>query len=417
MPSDRRPVLPARGGGLEAYVAHLAEALIARHGWRIVVVTSGSFLGRVRCVDEGELRIYRLPYEVRLSNTRFGFTWRRHLKRIIRRERPGLINAHSPVPGLADLVAGLARDTPFVLTYHAGSMLKGRFATDVLITLYERVLLRRLVSRAAWVICSSDFVRDTHLTRYRAKCSTVTPGVDCDVFTPGPVEDRVSVSFVGSIDSAGRHKGLDVLLAAVKTLSQRFPSIRLEVVGSGNDEPRYRQLCRSLEIAGNVRFRGRLSGQDLVDAYRRSAVLALPTRNDSFPTVLLEAMACGIPVVSTTVGDIPRLVEEGRNGFLAAPDDDAGLAERLGRILNDAEAGRRLGEAGRGKVEGSLQWKRQAARTNAIFEAVLAGRPGEGKHRLAVVAPYFHPRSAGWSDTRTTLPAPSVSGRTTRSWS
>jgi glycosyltransferase involved in cell wall biosynthesis len=389
------PYFPPDGGGLESYVAHLAEALIAGHGWRIVVVTSGSFLGRVRCVDEGDLRVYRLPYEVRLSNTRFGFTWRRHLKRIIRRERPALINAHSPVPGLADLVAGLAGRTPFVLTYHAGSMLKGRLAADVLIRLYERVLLRRVATRADWVICSSDFVRDRHLTRFRARSSTVAPGVDCDVFAPGPAEERAGVVFVGSLDSASEHKGLDVLLAAIGTLKERFPAVRLEVVGSGDDEPRYRRLCRSLAITEHVRFRGRLSGQDLVDAYRRSAVLALPTRNDSFPTVLVEAMACGVPVVSTTVGEIPRLVEEGRNGFLVAPDDAAGLAERLGRVLSDAELGRRLGGAGRGKVERSLQWKRQAARTNAIFEALLAGRPGEGRHRLAVVAPYFHPKIGG----------------------
>src|SRR5206468_280465 len=153
--------------------------------------------------------------------------------------------------------------------------------------------------------------------------------------------------------------------------------------------------CRSLGLDGIVRFLGRLSGDDLVTAYRNAAVLALPSSNDSFPVVLLEAMACGLPVVSTKVGGIPGLVDDGRTGYLVAPGEWDALAERLGRIVDDPALAHRLGRTARDMAEGTLTCERQVDRTHRIFTAVIAGRPGEGSHRLAIVAPYFYPKFGG----------------------
>jgi glycosyltransferase involved in cell wall biosynthesis len=388
------PYFPPEGGGLEFYASNLCHLLSARHGWRIVVVTSGEFRGHVRQQDEDGIRVYRLPYQIRASHTRFGLTWRRELRRIIQHEHPDLINAHAPVPGLADVVAGLKGPVPLVLTYHSGSMRKGRWQTDSFISLYELVLRRRLLERAEWIIASSHFVRDCHLTRLRPKCSVVTPGVDATLFTPAPSVALNRVLFVGGLNRSEAHKGLDRLLRAVADLHHQFPSLELDVVGSGDHVPHYRALCGSLGLGGHVQFLGRLAGPELALAYRRATVLALPTTNDSFPLVLLEAMASGLPVVSTTVGGIPELVEDGTHGFLVDPGDDVALTERLSRVLGDPQLAARLGGAGRARAK-SLSWEGQATRTDTILRSVLKGNPGEGTHRLAVVAPHFHPRIGG----------------------
>jgi glycosyltransferase involved in cell wall biosynthesis len=358
------------------------------------VVTSGEFRGEVRQQDEDGVCVYRLPYQIQASHTRFGLTWRRELRRIIQRERPDLINAHAPVPGLADVVAGVKGPIPLVLTYHSGSMRKGRWQTDAFIGLYELVVRRQLLERAEWIIASSQFVRDCHLTRLRAKCSVVTPGVDATLFTPAPSLARNRVLFVGGLNRSEAHKGLDRLLTAVAALRQQFPSLQLDVVGSGDHLGHYRALCGSLGVDGHVRFLGRLAGAELAGAYRAATVLALPTTNDSFPLVLLEAMASGLPVVSTTIGGVPELVEDGTHGLLLEPGDDDTLKDRLARVLGDPQLAARLGEAGRAKAS-SMSWEGQAARTDTILRSVLRGNPGEGIHRLAVVAPHFHPRIGG----------------------
>jgi glycosyltransferase involved in cell wall biosynthesis len=371
------PHFPPEGGGLEEYVVRLAQPLAQAHGWRIVVVTTGERGGAIQCDQVGDLRVYRLPFQVQLSATRFGITWPRELKRIIQAERPDLINAHLPTPGLADVLARVAGSTPFVVTYHAGSMRKGRWPVDLLIGLYERTLSPLLLARANWVITSSEFVRDSYLFRFRSKCSTVTPGVDTALFRPAAVPVRNRILFVAGLSRAHRQKGLDALLPAIAQLRSGRPELTLDVVGSGNDLGRYQEVARSLGIGDHVRFLGRLSGDRLAQAYRDASVLALPTRNDSFAMVLLEALASGIPVVSTIVGGIPELVEDGRHGYLVAPGDDSAFTDRLGRILDSPALAARLGAAGRQKVYGAYTWERRATETNAIFEALLDGRAGD----------------------------------------
>jgi phosphatidylinositol alpha-mannosyltransferase len=370
------PGFPPWGGGVEIYIRNLAQALIHQGVWRVVVVSVGEFGGRRRTEHDGDLRISYLPYQVRISNTRLGATWRRDLKRIIAEERPDLINAHAPVPGLADIAAGVAGDTPFVVTYHMGTMLKNKMPADAGIRAYERWLLPRMMGRADRIITSSDFVQETFLTGFAEKCSTVVPGVDPAIFSPAPELAPDRVLFVASMNRGDERKGLDLLLGAIAALRADRPQLRLVVVGEGNDMARYQASCRSLGIEDHVDFRGRLGGSALVDAYRGSTVMALPSTNDSWPIVLLEAMACGIPAVSTNVGAIPILVEEGRQGFIIEPRDLPALTDRLARILDDLELARRLGRAGREKVEACYTWDRQAARTMEIFDSVLGAKLG-----------------------------------------
>lgn len=385
---------PPVSGGLEMYAEHVATALARDHGWRVVVVTSGLRGSGVTVTREGPLVVYRLPRQVRLSNTPFSLRWASQLRRIIRAENPSVINAHGPVPGMADVSAIVAGRIPLVVTWHAGSMKKGRPIADAAIRLYESVLCRRLLRRADWIISSSDFVRDSFLVRVRSKVSTVTPGVDACTFTPG-VRDDARVLFVGGLKRGDAHKGLDTLLEAVARLRANRPQVLLEVVGEGRDRERYEARAVALGLAGAVHFSGRLMGEALVAAFQRATVFALPTVNDSFPMVLLEAMACEVPVVTTPVGSIPAIVDDGRNGYLVDPKDVDALAARLGKVIDDPTLAAAMGRAGREKVAGTLSWNVAAAKTNGILEAVAAGRPGNNRRRLAVVAPYFPPHIGG----------------------
>ena len=368
------PYFPPEGGGLEVYAARLADLLIRRHGWRVVVVTSGRQHRGIREEDRGDLRVYRLPSHVRVSHTRLGLTWRRQLKQVISLEAPLLINAHAPVPGLADLAAGWSRQIPVVLTYHTGSMRKGRWPADGLIMLYERILCRRLFSRADRIITSSDFVRDSFVTPFRGKCTTVSPGVDARLFRPALVRAENRVLFVAALSRGHVHKGLDTLLDAVAALYPGRPDLRLDVVGSGNDMARYRDRCRALGIDSIVRFQGRLSDLELAEAYRGATVVALPTSNDSFPIVLLEAMASGLPVVATRIGGIPELIDDLRTGLLIDPGNVGSLADSLAHLLDHPRIAARMGVAAWREAVRCHTWERQADVTNALFESVLHDR-------------------------------------------
>lgn len=369
------PYFPPDLGGVERYVWNLARLLRARHGYRPVVVAAagpGAEPGRSEGPDG--VPVYRLSTLGRISHTPIGLTWRRQMRRIMAREDVGLVNAHAPVPLFADAAARARGDVPFVLTYHTGRLRTGRRLADLVCATYERVLLTGTVRRASEVICSSEFVAADLSGLLTGPTTTISPGVDtgCFTATPPPVAPRVV--FVASLARATRYKGLADLLRAVAVLRRRIPTIHLDVVGDGSLTPEYQRLSARLGIDGHVTFTGRLEGEALAAAYRRARVLALPTSYDSFPTVLVEAMASGRPVVTTPVGGIPSLVRHGHNGLLVEPGDGEGLVRAIEAVLTDDGLARRLGAAGGELVVGELSWERQADRTAAVFErAVRSG--------------------------------------------
>src|SRR5258708_3788357 len=120
------PYFPPLTGGVQNYVSHIATGLHKNYGWEIVIVTSSKKIKSIKIENRDGLKIYYLPVKFNISNTPVNPEWYLNLKSIFNDEKPNLINAHAPVPFLADLAAIAAGKTPFILTYHTGSMKKGK---------------------------------------------------------------------------------------------------------------------------------------------------------------------------------------------------------------------------------------------------------------------------------------------------
>ncbi|MFF9011756.1 glycosyltransferase family 4 protein [Streptomyces sp. NPDC014870] len=388
------PYFPPALGGLEQYVWNLARSLRSRHGVRVVVATTaprGTRGGRYDHPDG--FPVYRLPAPLRISHTPLGLHWSRLLRTVIEREGVELVDAHAPVPVFADAAARAGGDLPFVLTYHTGRMRKGHVLQDLVCATYERTVLARTAGRAQEIVCSSDYVPGDLPELFAGRCTTISPGVVLERFPASPVPDVPRIVFVGSLERSASYKGLPDLLRAIGRLAGAFPDVRLDVVGDGSGAAGHAALAQRLGLSRRVTFRGRLEPADLVSAYRDARVLALPTHFDSFPCVLVEAMACGRPVVTTPVGGIPSLVTDGDNGLLVPPGDERRLAEALGSLLGDHAMAQRLGSAGREHVARELTWDRQSDRTVEVFDR--AADPGRRARTVAVVAPNFPPRRGG----------------------
>ena len=184
------------------------------------------------------------------------------------------------------------------------------------------------------------------------RCVAIPPGVDETAFAPGTgPRPAHALLYVGSLSSTTPYKNVPLLLQAVHDLVPRYPEISLALVGDGDMATAYAERADELGIASHVTFRGRLGGTELVEAYQGASVLALPTLFDSAPTVLVEAMACGVPVVSTTVGGIPELVDDDVEGLLVPPGDLAAFTAALDRVLGDPARAKAMGAAGRARVE------------------------------------------------------------------
>ncbi len=170
------------------------------------------------------------------------------------------------------------------------------------------------------------------------------------------------------------HKGIDVGIAALPALRRRVPTATYVVVGSGPDQPRLEALARDLGVADHVRLLGRCSDEEVVDALLAADAFALLSREDppnveGFGLVLLEAGACGTPVVGARSGGIPDAIADGDSGLLVPADDPEASADALARLLSDPALARRMGDGGRRRARGALSWDRAA---RAIYETMQA---------------------------------------------
>ncbi|MDD5556502.1 MAG: glycosyltransferase family 4 protein [bacterium] len=236
------------------------------------------------------------------------------------------------------------------------------------------------------VIANSRLCRDQLLRLYpypAERVSVVYNGVDHDLFRPGLGEahragllrrlglPETAPAALFASNNLGR-KGLGTVCRALARMGDAAPSL---LVAGGGDARPYEALCRRLGVAARVRFLGRLA--DMRPAYGAADYLVLPTRYDPFANVCLEAMACGLPVITSRDNGAAEILDEGADGVTLDAGDDAALAAAM-RALGDRAARERMGAAARAK---SLAYtvERNAGETLAVYRLVL-----EERHARAV---------------------------------
>jgi rhamnosyl/mannosyltransferase len=376
------PYFPPEGGGLERYATSIAKGLVDNHGWRVVFVTSGPRGSQASITEQDGFRVHRLPAQLTLSRTPLSLAWPLRIHAIARHERAVLVNAHAPVPGPADAAAVMPGARPFVLTYHAGPMHKGRPLLDQAIWLYEHTVMRHTARRSDVVICNSTYVAGVFARHFSDKCVVIPPGVDAMAFRPSGPGRRGAVLFVARLDRGMEFKGLGTLLRATRAVVDAGVEMTVEVVGSGQLLPSYQKQAADLALGPErVRFSGHLTGQDLLDAYHRSSVAVLPSGNESFGMFLAEAMACGLPVVASRTGGIPDVVADGETGLLVTHGDVGELADALRTVIEDPALATRMGAAGRRRADSEFAWGNRAQATNDVFERALRWRTAPGQER------------------------------------
>ena len=213
-------------------------------------------------------------------------------------------------------------------------------------------LVRKCYSDAAQVHCvSHDMARCiTEWTQGQANVRVLFNPVPASEFPwsgPRGAKDRPVVLFMGRV---GERKGIFDLVEAWPAVVARVPEARLRVGGDGELD-RLRERVAALGLEHSVEVLGWISGDDRLDAYADADVYCLPSYAEGLPVSVLEAMASGLAVVSTTVDGIPDAVVEGETGFLLEPGDRVGTADRLARLLEDVALRDRLGAASRERVE------------------------------------------------------------------
>lgn len=244
------------------------------------------------------------------------------------------------------------------------------------------LLVGIVLSRAAYVIANSDNTARILTDRWGLppeRVHRVHPGVDTDRFTPSPPSaeirqrlgwtDRKVVLTVGRLQ---RRKGHDVLIGALPEIRKRVPEVLYAIVGEGEERAALEQRARSLGVADAVQFLGEVGDDELVDCYRQCDLFVLPNREiagdiEGFGLVLLEAQACGRPVVAGDSGGTAETMDPGRTGLLLSCRHPEELAGPLGELLADDRRLETMAHSARRWVEERFGWDAAAGRAAEVF--------------------------------------------------
>jgi glycosyltransferase involved in cell wall biosynthesis len=286
----------------------------------------------------------------------------------------GHLHAHfaSQAAELA-MLAGRLTGIPFSFTAHA---------KDIYDHSVDSALLRQKLHEARFVVTVSEYNR-LHLATLAGepagrKILRLYNGIDLQRFQPGPASLR-DPELILAIGRLEEKKGFHHLIAACAMLRKSGHRFRCLIAGQGREHDALAETIKRLDLQGEVSLVGAQPQELLIETLKRAAILVLPCvvsstgDRDGLPTVLLEAMAMGLPVVSTHLAGIPEIVQDGKTGLLVSPGEPAQLAQAISELLRQPELRESFGRAGRARAEKLFDLHKNVVTLHEQFKRSLTG--------------------------------------------
>lgn len=257
-----------------------------------------------------------------------------------------------------------ARRCPLVINYRGGE------AEAFLARWAARVL--PVLRQAQALVVPSGFLQQV-FGRHGVAATVVPNIVDLARFRPSPTR----LSARAPVILVARHLeaiyGLDTALRAFARVFQELPAARLVIAGQGPERESLQALADQLGLAAAVEFTGPLDRDEVADRLRQAAVALNASRVDNMPNSVLEAMASGVPVVSTAVGGVPWVVQDGRSALLVPAENEAAMAQALLAVLRDPSLGESLAAAALAEVQ-AYAWPQVEAQWAAVYRGLPVRR-------------------------------------------
>lgn len=278
-------------------------------------------------------------------------------------------------------VWALSRKIPTVATIHHPITVDRRIAINSVRSFKKKLqhmrwysfigMQKRVARLLPRIITVSEFSKQDIIEEFKIpenRFSVVPNGINTSIFYPIPEIKREPDRIIVTNSADMPLKGLYYLLQAVHDIASKR-DIRLTVIGQPKENGGVVKLIEKLGIGHLIDFTGRISDEEFVKQYARASIAIVPSVYEGFGLPVGEAMACGIPVISTTGGALPEVA--GDAAVLVPPKDPAALAKAIIDLLSDPERAERLGKAGYKRVMEQFTWKNAAEKTVEAYRETL----------------------------------------------
>jgi glycosyltransferase involved in cell wall biosynthesis len=293
---------------------------------------------------------------------------------------PKLIHAHFGPDAAVILPAARRMHVPLIATFHgfdiqrsALALLK-EFRPTNWVYLLRR---RRLFREASKIIAVSEFIRGRLIQRGCPPEKILVHYTGVDVGRACPAQQPRETALLVHV---GRHvswKGIDTLLEALAIIRRHVPEARLKQVGAGPDTARLKEQAAALGLSDAVEWVGATDHESVLSLMRRASVYVHPSREDdagqteAFGMAVLEAQACGVPVVASRTGGIPEAMEDNETGFLFREGCSQDLAEKALALLRDRAQNEQFGTAARAFAVRRFDIRKQSEELQRIYDQAI----------------------------------------------
>lgn len=347
-------------GGIENHMKTLSEAMVAQGHEVQVLVTNPASLPAMETING--VQVHRVHRLATVASTPLSLA----LPLALRRFTPDITHLHFPYPigEVSQWLMGGKR--PFVITYHSDVV------KQKAILAFYKPLLKRVLQKANAILPTSDrYIQSSPYLRPLAdKCHVVPLSVDMERFEQAPpLYPKTDVPTIVFVGLHRYYKGLDDLIKAMPQLNAR-----LLVAGSGPMTAVWQTLAQELKLGHKVQFVGRVPDADLPAFYKSGDIFVLPAnaRSEAFGKVLLEAMAAGLPCVTTEVGTgTSYVVQHEITGLIVPPKSPVKLGEAIYQLLQNKSYRQQLGQAGQDRARQEFTVARMVERVTAIYKQIL----------------------------------------------
>lgn len=373
------PLPPSEGIGYYAW--NLSKYLVSK-GHTVHILTRGTLAKPEQSIIEGIttwkvpfLPLY--PFHVSIHGV-FVNRWMQFMHKQL-----DLLHLHTPLVPLPNSTL------PKLVTVHSlvkvdTSPIKVKNIQNLLVKLqapFSALVEYNVIRRADRIAAVSETIGQ-ELSIYKVgfnKIDILHNGVDISFFSP----DRTitiqgnffNEPYILSVGRLSPPKGIEDLIPCAIKVIQGFPNLKFLIAGSGPQESALRQAINSQGLQNHVILLGHISDREvLYSLYRKAAMFVLPSHHEGLPTVLLEAMACGCPVVSTAVSGAVEIISNGVNGLLVPPKQPDALAKAILQLLHDPLLSRNLGISASKTIEAKFSWETIGENYISAYNSILSAR-------------------------------------------
>ncbi len=380
---------PPLGGGAGNATFFLLKEFAKLPDLEVDLVTS-SFDDKMHVQDlGGGVTVYQIPigktgkeFElhhqtkkdlIRYAHRAFWFS-----RKLLRRNKYDLTHSFFTVPcGALSRYFWFSRKLPYIVSLRGADVPGYSERFD---NMYAKLLpmIKNIWKNSAQVVSNSAGLKELAAENFPAEKIAIIPnGVDTEEFQPRP-ESRPAGKFIITPGASRltERKGLNYLIEAVKLIEKECPQVELKIMGDGNAKEQLEAQVKELALEERVEFIGRVPREKTTAYYQEASVFVLLSLNEGMSNALLEAISCGLPVITTNTGGTAELVKDGVNGFVVEKQNPEQVAACIKKFKNNRSLLQAMGKESRAKAE-QMSWQNVARQYHELYRKV--GQVKEGK--------------------------------------